>query len=262
MNLDRYRQDIERLVNTGHLLNLAMRIEQNPELKKRLNLDGKGVKTIPNFHEEYQSWYSEALACVTQLLPGRVDDFVSFYKSERVRKELTSENYTVTDYLKGLSVTRTRGLQTDPIAGPSAAISPMKQQVQIVEALQRRFDSSLFDIRTLVQADLFDDELGAAGELNKKGFTRAAGAVAGVVLEEHLETVCTQHKIGHSKKPTIGELNDLLKKKDTIDTPTWRFIQRLADLRNLCDHKKSDEPATDDIEELIAGVRKTIKTVF
>ena len=47
-----------------------------------------------------------------------------------------------------------------------------------------------------------------------------------------------------------------------IDTPTWRFIQRLADLRNLCDHKKSDEPATDDIEELIAGVRKTIKTVF
>ena len=47
----------------------------------------------------------------------------------------------------------------------------------------------------LVQADLFDNELDAAAELNDKGFRRAAGAVAGVVLEEHLETVCEQHNI-------------------------------------------------------------------
>ena len=44
----------------------------------------------------------------------------------------------------------------------------------------------MFDIRQLVQADLFDSELDAADELGKKKFTRAAGALAGVVLERHL----------------------------------------------------------------------------
>jgi hypothetical protein len=109
---------------------------------------------------------------------------------------------------------------------------------------------------------LFDNELEAAEELNKKGFHRAAGAVAGVVLEEHLSTVCSQHKISAPKNPTISTLNDLLKKNDVIDTPTWRLIQHLGDIRNLCDHNKSTPPTAVQIQELIQGVRKTIKTLF
>jgi hypothetical protein len=57
-------------------------------------------------------------------------------------------------------------------------------------------------------------------------------------------------------------LNDLLKKNDIIDVPTWRFVQRLGDLRNLFDHKKHAEPTKENIAELIEGVRKIIKTVF
>jgi hypothetical protein len=44
--------------------------------------------------------------------------------------------------------------------------------------------------------------------------------------------------------------------------PTWRFIQHLADLRNLCDHKKKRDPKTEDIDELIEGVEKITKTLF
>jgi hypothetical protein len=64
------------------------------------------------------------------------------------------------------------------------------------------------------------------------------------------------------KNPHISELNDILKKNDVLDVPTWRFIQHLGDLRNLCDHKKSHDPTTERIHELIEGVRKIIKTVF
>lgn len=47
----------------------------------------------------------------------------------------------------------------------------------------------------------------------------AAGAVAGVVLEGHLQTVLGNHKITIRKKnPTIAELNDPLKKAN-ITTP-------------------------------------------
>lgn len=114
----------------------------------------------------------------------------------------------------------------------------------------------------MVQADLFDNELDAAEEINKKGFRRGAGAIAGVVLEGHLATVCTNHKTTVPRNPTISKLNDALKSTDVIDQPTWRLIQHLGDLRNLCDHKRGQEPTAEQIAELIAGVRKMTKTVL
>jgi hypothetical protein len=256
MPFERYKSDIDKLVKRGEMLHLAMLLEVCPEEREKFNTDQ--LKGIPKFHETYQSWYSEALACVSQLLPNRRDDFVSYYKPLKPRKFVDPENYTISDYLRGLVTTR--GFQR--IAERSAAVEPFVQQLQIVVALKQRFESSLFDIRALVQADLFDNELDAAAELNKKGFHRAAGAVAGVVLEEHLATVCEQHMIPTSKDAMISKLNDLLKEKEVLDVPTWRFVQRLGDLRNLCDHKKSAEPTSDQIDELVAGVRKITKTVY
>ena len=128
--------------------------------------------------------------------------------------------------------------------------------------MKRRFESSLFDIRTLVQADLFDNGLDAADDLNNKGFSRGAGAIAGVVLEGHLATIGENHELSVPKNPTISKLNDLLKDKGVLDIPTWRFVQHLGDLRNLCDHKRDDDPTKQQMQELIEGVRKITKTVF
>jgi hypothetical protein len=96
--------------------------------------------------------------------------------------------------------------------------------------VRARFESSLFEIRQLVQADLFDSELEAAEELAKNKFTRAAGAVAGVVLERHLTEACGNHAINIAKKaPGISDLNDALKDAAVIDVPqcalfnTWQI---------------------------------------
>ena len=122
---------------------------------------------------------------------------------------------------------------------------------------------SLFDLKGLLQADLFDSELDAAKELGKKGFLRGSGAVAGVVLEKHLSQVCDNHGVKSRKKhPSISDYYQLLKDNEIIDKIEWRFIQRLGDLRNLCAHKKDREPTKEDITELIEGVDKVIKTVF
>ena len=75
------------------------------------------------------------------------------------------------------------------------AIPKCQQQLNILKAVQARFESSLFDIKQLVQADLFDDELAAAKMLNKNKFVRAAGAIAGVVLEKHLDQVLKNHNL-------------------------------------------------------------------
>jgi hypothetical protein len=44
--------------------------------------------------------------------------------------------------------------------------------------------------------------------------------------------------------------------------PQWRFIQHLGDIRNLCDHAKEREPTKEEIEDLVAGTEKVLKTIF
>ena len=194
-------------------------------------------------------------------MPDRLDDFVRHYEKPKPRKDISYENYRIEDYLQGLNVTR--GWEKEKVVGPDAAIPHFRQQQAILNAVSARFESSLFDISQLVQADLFDSELAAAQELLKNGFIRASGAVAGVVLEKHLAQVTANHSIATRKKnPTISDFNDILKQADVLDTPTWRQIQRLGDIRNLCDHKKDREPTKEEAQELIAGVEKFTKTLF
>jgi hypothetical protein len=132
-----------------------------------------------------------------------------------------------------------------------AGLARMEQQLHILKSAQQRFKSSLFEIRQLVAADLFDSEISTARELAKNKFLRAAGAVAGVVLEKHLAQVCENHAIKVSKKnPTVGDLNDLLKSSGIIDTPRWQANQYLADIRNISDHNKAKEPTEEQISDL------------
>ena len=135
-----------------------------------------------------------------------------------------------------------------------------------IEKLNGRYQEErtyLFDIKQLVQADIFDSELEAARELLKHKFVRAAGAIAGVVLEKHLNQVCDNHGIAPAKKnATISDYNDAMKTASVIDTPQWRYIQHLGDIRNLCDHDKKNEPTVDQVGDLISGVDKLTKTLF
>ena len=158
---------------------------------------------------------------------------------------------------------RPRGAYREKVVGPDAAIPRLQQQVAFVNAAKTRFESSLFDIRQLLQADLFDSELEAADHLLKNKFARAAGALGGVVLEKHLGEVCSSHQVTLRKKdPTISDLNDALKAASVIETAQWRFIQHLGDLRNLCDHDKKVEPTVEQVQELITGVAKVTKTIL
>jgi hypothetical protein len=266
-NLDRYKNDLESLIVKGNKLYLAMQADCFPEefkaaLKKDPgNREPDILGTLPSFRETYQSWYSEAKALIRQILPDRLEDFVRHYEKPKPRKDITHENYRIEDYLQGLTITQ--GLAKVRIAGPESAIPQFQQQLAILESVKGRFQSSLFDIRQLAQADLFDSELDAAEELAKNKFTRAAGAVAGVVLERHLAEVCDSHAIKVGKKaPSISDLNDALKDTGVIDIPQWRFIQHLADIRNLCDHNKAVEPTAEQVNDLVAGVRKITKTLF
>lgn len=244
-NLEKYKKDIEGLIKKGESLLSAL----------------KNNEDLMRFRKDYEIWYSESLSLVKIVLPNRSEDFEKYYyqKGEESLK----------DYIT-YTLPRNEGLDFDGLLGgyiPAEKVdyakSLFENQLGIVKAAKRRFKSSLFDIKQLVWADLFDSEIDAARELNKKGFTRGAGAIAGVVLESHLSQVCENYKIKITKKnPTINDFNQPLKDNDVIEMKDWRFIQQLTDLRNLCDHDKKREPKKEEIEELIKGVDKITKTIF
>ena len=261
-NLARFKNDVAKLISDGNLLLDGMIAETFPEDKKKMSAQ-KLASLLP-FRDAYQAWYSEALTALLQLLPNRVDDFKSYYASKKQvqSKEISPATYTISDYLNGMTASRQQGYEEKKIVGPDAAIPKFKQQLEIVVSLQRRLESSLFDIKAVVQADLYDNELDAALDLSKRGFVRAAGAMAGVVLEGHLHAVFANHAMANPKKATLGVLIEHLKGGGVVDIPTWRFLQFLADIRNLCDHKMDREPTSEDVAQLLEGVRKAIKTIF
>ena len=265
-NLDRYRNDVDHLIKRGEMLLYAMYAEYMPKKFEKAFDDAKLtpaklLEKYGRFADGYQSWYSEAKALVKQLLPDRLADFVRHYEKPKPRKDITFESYRIEDCLQGLKITR--GYEKELVVDNTAAIPHFQQQIKIVQAVKGRFESSLFDIRQLVQADLFDSELEAGRELAKKGFLRAAGAVAGVVLEKHLVQVASNHSIsGKKAHPSISDLNDALKSNGVYDVPEWRRVQRLGDIRNMCDHGKTREPTADEIQELIDGADKFVKTIF
>jgi hypothetical protein len=265
VGVDRYKKDLGALLDKGEQLHRAIQHECYPEefaCAAKTSLGDRAtdvIQAIPSFRDEYQPWYSEAKALVQQLLPDRLSDFIRYYEKPNSRKDITYENYTIEDYLQNLTVRRSGSI----VVEPSAAIPRFRQQLSIVKSIQGRFRSSLFVIRQLAQADLFDSELDAAKELAKNKFNRAAGAVAGVVLERHLSEVCANHKVTVKKKtPHISDLNDALKNASVIDTPQWRSIQYLGDLRNLCTHDKESDPTAGQVGDLLEGVTKVTKTIF
>ena len=221
-------------------------------------VDAALKKQVLDFQEHYESWYSEASAMISQVLPDRVDDFRRLYKVDR-RKDIDAESYTLSDYQLGLEVRR---YQKPVFDHANVAFAKFTQQLNIVIAAKRVLESRLADIRGVLQADLFDSELDAARELLKNGFMRAAGVVAGVVLERHLAEVARSHRVTvRSKSPTISTYNDALKKAEILNVPRWRSIQGLADIRNLCGHPGERDPTREEVAELIDGVGKITKSV-
>jgi hypothetical protein len=193
------------------------------------------------------------------LLPDRYDEFRSQYRLDKPPKSLEVTTYTVSDFVHGTVVPREH---IDLKTAKAIAVSRIKDQTNILASARPRLDSILADIEGSLEAVLLDDELEAASGLLKAKQLRSAGIVAGVVLERHLKTVLHNHGIKVKTKPQIANLNDALKKAGIFDNPRWREVQRLGDIRNLCGHDGERQPTREEVQELIGGAEKIIKTVF
>jgi hypothetical protein len=176
-NLSKYKTDLKALTDLGDTMDLDLLLRHQEEAGKLMKEQREAAQKIKGqFESQYQRWFTEATALIRQLIPDRLEEFSHLYKGDGKRK---TTNASIQDWLNGVR----SGTQYDGQKHyDDFAIVSMRfrTQLAILKSVAARFESSLFDIRQLVQADLLDSEIDAARELNKHGFTQAAGAV-GVV---------------------------------------------------------------------------------
>ncbi len=220
-------------------------------------------KDFTSFSMKYQSWYSRALKVGGLLGPDRLEEFIAYYRSDPKRKAVIESTYVIQDYLNGITADMdTYNLSKPDFGVHEAVYTRLSNQLNIIVSLDTRISTVLSDVRGKLLADLQDEELRVAARLLSVS-PRAAGALAGVVLEGHLQRVAVNHSITITKRnPTIADMNDPLRTAGVYDLPTWRRVQHLSDIRNYCDHKKEREPTEPEVDDLIAGASAIIKSVF
>jgi hypothetical protein len=239
---DLVRKEVESLYDEGAKLGAAF------QEKKEKNLQ-----------YDYQRWYTKALKVVETLAPDRYAEFRGYYEIDPKRKVLGYGTYVIQDYFKNVVPS---SYQYPDFDMRQQFLQNFFNQITILRSISERVDNLVANIEGELYAELQDSEITTARQLTKVSI-RAAGALMGVVIEGHLQKVAENRRIAITKKnPTIADLNDPLKAAGIVDTPTWRKISYLADLRNMCSHKKDAEPSKEQVEELIAGAEWLTKNVF
>ena len=234
---------------------LTRLLDQQKQILKSL----EDIKDIIEFRTVYQRWDTQSLKIVQTLAPDKYDEFVNYYLTNPNQKLLDA---SIQDYVRGLGQAKDAYTDELPFDPHELARIRFLNQLQVLDELSYRVESVLADVENHLFAELQDKELEAANAL-KKISLRAAGSLAGVVLERHLQRVAANHAVTvPQQETTIRELNDPLKLDKAYDFSTWRKIQMLGDLRNLCSHQRNGDPTKEQVEDLITGVNSIIKSVF
>jgi hypothetical protein len=194
---------------------------------------------------EYNVWYSACLAFIEANLRSRLPELQLLHNGDKTRAGIR-------DHIAGH-----RG---DPLLGSNLAAEGILQIKAIIASVPLYIGTKLHDIELVVADTMTRDLLTEAEDLLKAGYVRSAGALTGVMLERHLKMLCERQSppITYPEKATISKLNDLLKAVSVYDAIDWRKVQVMGDIRNACDHARTDEPRPDDVRDLIAEVRKFV----
>ena len=198
----------------------------------------------PTFIRHYQQWYASCLAIVEANIPSRLSEL-----------RLLHEGNKTTVGIHGMLMDDTMTFERQ-----ISLAQHIRQMAGILASIPNYIEARLYNLELAVAQAYVTDELVEAHVLLKAGHTRAAGGIAGVLLERHLRLLCDRHQppIKYTKTSGISKLNDALKETGVYDVVQWRKVQWMGDIRNSCDHANKTEPRPQDVDDLIAEVKKFV----
>ena len=115
---------------------------------------------------------------------------------------------------------------------------------------------ALFQVRALVEAELFDDLLEQAETLLAAGYFQPAAVVCGAVLEDGLRGLCASNSVPLSERPKLDSMNSELAKAGAYSKLVQKRVAALADLRNKAAHGQWDQFTREDVSDMLVQVRR------
>lgn len=135
--------------------------------------------------------------------------------------------------------------------------SPVRRGQGILRAALEDFERGyLFDLRLLVESEVFADFLDQAGALLRAGYRGPAALVAGCVLEDGLRKLCGRHGLSLPVHPKLDLMNADLAKAGIYNKLTQKRVTAIADIRNNAAHGNWDQFERKDVEESIDWIAK------
>jgi hypothetical protein len=113
----------------------------------------------------------------------------------------------------------------------------------------------LHEIRDLIEARVFNNELEQAEELLASGYYVAAAVIGGVVIETRLRQLCEDKGIPSGK---LDKMNADLAKADVYNRLTQKQITAIADIRNSAAHGETGRFELKDVKDMLRDVRNLL----
>ncbi len=227
----------------------------NVERKKEKTIIEKGTididfsdkkikkKQIPNdFNLQYRQWY----ATCKSILESN--------KDKESLKEFIEEHNLLQKNTKKMFISQYEQL---PI------IDILLRQINIIKSIPNYIEGKAYNFKLSLASTLLGDELEESRHLLKNGFYRAAGAIAGVVLERHIKINFNQSIpiIKYKEKATLGYLIKIAEDKAIFENPMIQKLKYLNQIRIKCDHDKKTTPTENEIIDLIENTNKLIHNI-
>ncbi|WP_235919294.1 DUF4145 domain-containing protein [Aureimonas psammosilenae] len=128
----------------------------------------------------------------------------------------------------------------------------------VFEAAREDFEGGyLADVRNVIQAEVFSDELDQARNLLSAGYKAPSAVIAGVVLETTLRRMCVDRQLSTGK---LDKMNSDLAKAGAYNLLVQKRITALADVRNNAAHGHPTQFKDDDVADMINYIESFVAT--
>jgi len=216
---------------------------------------GKDKQAAEAFELGYQRWYTRALPLMQQLAEDRYAEFQGYYEADPRRMTVRPYNYAIQDYLRGEKPDHPGFDHRREVARCFAS------QLAILKSVCERLEWQALDTEDQLGRSLQLAALETARELIRVS-ERAAGALAGSVLQGYLGALAAKHKLKLRKSSPLRELADALKTAKVLDIPVWSQATWLAEIRERCLTAEGTVPTKLQVRDLIDGTHWLLTNVF
>jgi hypothetical protein len=206
----------------------------------------------------YPAWYTKALRLMRTLTLQRSHAAAD---QEKAGEDGNRPGSYAAPYDPGLGMAITEN--GERIASAHLTfLAHFHQQLRLLHSVRNGLEYVLADTQGALYSEVGEHVLAAAYELFRRGHGRAAGTLAGVLLEIHLAKVAAKYRVPHCANAIgITPLNEALKRGGIYDGEVWRFIQHLGSLRHTCVDASRRDPTVDALTTLFQGMETIRKTV-